>query len=92
MTSQGRPFLERAVYYELIEPEALERIRPELTRLSEDFLQTVNRKVMPLNAEAIRRRESHGRRMRLGVFYYEDTSRVTARQARRRNTQRDRKS
>ena len=91
MTSQGRPFLERAVYYELIDPEALEQLRPELTRLSEEFLQTVNRKVMPLNAEAIRRRESHGRRMRLGVFYYEDNSRVSAGQARRRKMKGDRK-
>jgi hypothetical protein len=91
MTGQGMPFMERAVYYELINPEALEQLRPELTRLSEEFLQTVNRKVMPLNAEAIRRRESHGRRMRLGVFYYEDKSRFTASRTQRRKTKRDRK-
>ena len=87
-----RPFLERAVYYELINPEALEQLRPQLYRLSEAFLQTVNRKVMPLNDEAIQRREARGRRIRLGVFYYEDKSRVSANAARRRQTQRDRKS
>jgi hypothetical protein len=91
ITDQGRPFLERAVYYELITPETLEQLRPDLFRLSEEFLQTINRKVMPLNAEAIRRREMHGRRMRLGVFYYEDKSRVTAKKARRGKTKRDRK-
>lgn len=91
VAGQGRPFLERAVYYELIDPEALDQLRPELNRLAEEFLQAVNRKVMPLNAEAIRRREPHGRRMRFGVFYYEDNSRITTGQARRRKTKRDRK-
>lgn len=91
LTGQGRPFLERAVYYELIAPEALEQIRPELFRLSEEFLQVVNRKVMPLNTDAIRRLEPHGRRMRLGVFYYEDKSRVTADEVRRHKAKRDRK-
>ena len=92
LTGQGRPFLERAVYYELITPEALEQLRPELFRLSEGFLQEVNRKVMPVNAEAIRRREPHGRRMRLGVFYYEDKSRVTADDVQGHKAKRDRKS
>lgn len=87
-TDQGRPFLERAVYYELIGPEALEHLRPELFRLSEELLQTINRKVMPLNVEAIRRHETHGRRMRLGVYYYEDKSRVTANKVRQSNTKR----
>lgn len=77
----GSPYIERAVYYELIEPEALDQLRPELFHLSEQFLQTVNAKVMPLNAQAIRRRENHGRRMRLGVFYYEDDSRLIDRNA-----------
>lgn len=92
ITGQGRPFLERAVYYELIAPEAIEQLRPELFRLSEEFLQKINRKVMPLNSDAIRRREPHGRRMRLGVFYYEDKSRVTADAVRRNKIKRDRKS
>ena len=69
-------FIERAVYYELIDPEALDRLRPELVSLSEQFLQTVNAKVMPLNSEAIRRRETRGRRMRLGIFYFEADSRL----------------
>ncbi|MBI3778810.1 MAG: hypothetical protein HY274_07860 [Gammaproteobacteria bacterium] len=91
VTGQGKPFLERAVYYELIVPEALEKIRPELFRLSEEFLQAINRKVMPLNTEAIHRRESRGRRMRLGVFYYEDKSRLAPDEVRRRHTKRERK-
>ncbi len=76
LTGQREPFLERAVYYEVIAPEALDLVRPELFRLSEKFLHEVNRKVMPLNAQAVRRHEAHGHRMRLGVFYYEDKSRV----------------
>lgn len=92
ITGQGQPFLERAVHYELIAPEALEQLRPELTRVAEDFLQTVNRKLMPLNADAIRRRESRGRRMRLGIFYYEDKSRVAPNEVGGRRAKRDRKS
>lgn len=76
IAGQGKPFLERAVYYELMSPEDLDRLRPELVRLSEEFLQAINRKVMPLNREAIRRKEPQGRRIRLGVFYYEDNSRI----------------
>jgi len=76
ITGGGSPFIERAVYYELIEPEALDKLRPELFHLSEQFLEAVNRKVMPLNVRAIRRSEARGRRMRLGVFYYEDDSRT----------------
>jgi Family of unknown function (DUF6502) len=86
IAGQGTPFVERAVYYELIAPDDLERLRPELTRLSEEFLKTINAKVMPLNAEAIRRRDKRGKRMRLGVFYYEDKSRVSAASAGRKHT------
>jgi hypothetical protein len=92
LTGLGNPFLERAVYYELIAPEEIDQLRPALFRLSEEFLQEINRKVMPLNAAAIRRREPHGRRMRLGVFYYEDKSRVTAQSFRRHQIKRKRKS
>ncbi len=84
LAGPGDPFLERAVYYELVAPEALERLRPELFRLSEHFLQDVNRKVMPMNSDAIRRGVPNGRRMRLGVFYFEDKSRVAAGRVRRR--------
>ncbi|MHB8453725.1 MAG: DUF6502 family protein [Acidiferrobacterales bacterium] len=75
----GPPFIERAVYYELIEPAALEELRPELFRMSEQFLETVNRKVMPLNAQALKQRAQPGRRMRLGVFYYESDTRADGR-------------
>lgn len=88
--SQGDPFLERAVYYELVAPEALERLRPELFRLSEEFLQDVNRKLMPVNADAIRRGAPNGRRMRLGVFYFEDKSRIVKDRVRQRKPKRAR--
>ena len=73
-----KPFLERAVYYELVDADELDALRPELYRLSEEFLQAINRRVMPLNRKATRHGESGGRRMRLGVFYFEDGSRVSA--------------
>lgn len=86
------PFLERAVYYELIAAEDIEHVKPELHRLAEEFLRNVNRRVMPLNADAIRRRERNGRRMRLGVFYYEDNSRVALDDIRRGGAKREHKS
>ncbi len=79
ISAAGPPFIERAVYYELIEPAALDELRPELFRMSEQFLETVNRKVMPLNAQALKQRAKPGRRMRLGVFYYESDTRTDGR-------------
>jgi hypothetical protein len=70
-------FLERAVYYELIDPQALEQLRPELVRMAEEFLQNVNGKLLPLNRAAIDEDQlgEQGRRMRLGLFYFEDATR-----------------
>jgi len=72
ITEKQPPFIERAVYYGLIETEALQQVQPEIREHAERFLQEINRLVMPLNTTAIRQRVKHGRRMRLGVYYYED--------------------
>jgi len=74
ITDRQAPFLERAVYYRLIDAESLNRVRPELVEHAERFLQEINRRLMPLNTAAIQQRVKHGRRMRLGVYYYEDDS------------------
>lgn len=65
-------FLERAVYYGLIDAVALQEARPELVKRTERFLQEINQLMMPLNTMAIARATKNGRRMRLGVYYYED--------------------
>ncbi len=92
ISGAGPPFIERAVYYELIEPAALDELRPELFRISEQFLETVNRKVMPLNVRAIEQRAQPGRRMRLGVFYYECDTRADGRSVARRSNKSKRTS
>lgn len=78
VSGKDKPFLERAVYYELVDTDELDALRPELYQLSEEFLQAINRRVMPLNRKASRHAVAGGRRMRLGVFYFEDDSRVSA--------------
>ncbi len=70
----GEPFPERAVYYEAIAREDLAAVRSVLTRLSEEFLRETNQRIMPLN-EAVRATPTPDcRRMRLGIYYYEDAS------------------
>lgn len=72
ITGKQPPFIERAVYYGLIDAKALQQAQPDILEHAERFLQEINRVVMPLNATAIRQRVKNGRRMRLGVYYYED--------------------
>lgn len=78
IAGQDKPFLERAVYYEVVNVDEIDALRPELYQLSEEFLQAINRRVMPLNRKAIRDAQNTGRRIRLGVYYFEDDSRVPA--------------
>jgi hypothetical protein len=68
VVGESEPFVERAVYYGAIRPEDLERLRPELARVADTFLRRINKRVMPLSGRA----EGAARRMRLGVYYYED--------------------
>ncbi|MHB8409169.1 MAG: DUF6502 family protein [Acidiferrobacterales bacterium] len=76
ISGQGEAFLERAVYYEVIAREDLAAVRPALTQLSEAFLREANQRVMPLNEAARAAPGPECRRMRLGIYYYEEASRV----------------
>jgi hypothetical protein len=88
VTGKGKPFLERAVYYEVMDAQELDEVRPELYQLSEEFLQAINRRVMPLNRRANQHGQTGRRRMRLGVYYFEDDSRVSAPVKRREKSKR----
>lgn len=63
------PYIERSVYYDAIPAELIPKLRARLFRTAERFIHEVNRIVMPLDDA---RKEVERRRMRLGVFYYED--------------------
>ncbi len=72
IVGEDQAFLERAVYYGLVDGGDLQQARPELVRRAERFLRDINSLVMPLNTAATKRSVTNGRRMRLGVYYYED--------------------
>lgn len=66
------PFFERAVYYDAVPAMALDKERARMFTESDHLLRSVNARVMRLDEEG---RESPGiplRRMRLGVYYYEE--------------------
>ena len=90
VAGQDKPFLERAVYYEVVDVDEIEALRPELYQLSEEFLQAINRRVMPLNRKASRDGKKAGRRMRMGVYYFEDDSRVPVANLKRTKSKRGR--
>lgn len=68
----GEPYVERAVYYGVIDADDLDRLRPELNDRADRFLREINALVMPLNDSAMQGSPTKCRRMRLGVYYYED--------------------
>lgn len=68
----GEPYVERAVYYGVVDADDLDRLRPELADRADRFLREVNALVMPLNKTALQERSPNRRRMRLGLYYYED--------------------
>lgn len=70
---QAQPYLERAVYYDAVPEEALAQLRPVLQRLSDQLLRQANRQ---LSALAGGDSATPRRRMRLGVYYYEDAAKA----------------
>jgi hypothetical protein len=74
IVGEDEAYLERAVYYGLVDAGDLQRARPELMQRAERFLRDINNLVMPLNTAAAKRPATDGRRMRLGVYYYEDVA------------------
>lgn len=66
------PFIERAVYYDAVPAEALERLRAHWFSEADRLLREVNGEVMPLDEEDRARGKGPHRRMRFGIYYYED--------------------
>lgn len=68
------PFFERAVYYDAVPAEALEGLRAQLFTQGDNLLRAVNASVMPLDEEGREKTDVPRRRMRLGVYYYEENA------------------
>ena len=66
---QVLPYLERAVYYDAVPTAALTQLRPTLQRLGDQLLRQANRHLTTLVGSTS---ATPRRRMRLGVYYYED--------------------
>lgn len=69
-------FLEQALFFDELSTDDLELIRPELRRLGEKLLRDAYRKVAKQSSEtnpvADSARARPSRRMRMGVYYFED--------------------
>ena len=76
------PFLEQALYFDGLSKEALDKLRPELRRLSEKLLrdayQRVAKTTSPSDDVTTAPPRDMSRRMRLGVYYFEDDSQAPA--------------
>lgn len=68
--SDQPPFLERALYFDTLSPSVLADARPRIDAAANDMLQTFYRELTPHEAPG-----PGARRVRLGVYYYEDTPR-----------------
>jgi hypothetical protein len=71
----GTPaYLEQALYFDELSTDALDKLRPELRRLGEKLLRDAYQRVAKLTPQADEQAEkpSGARRMRLGVYYFED--------------------
>ncbi|MHB1951091.1 MAG: DUF6502 family protein [Acidiferrobacteraceae bacterium] len=71
LEAPDEPFIERAVYYDRLPGKLLPVLRSRLFATAERFIREVNGMVMPFDGTC---EGSECRRVRLGVFYYEDTS------------------
>ncbi|HUX19015.1 MAG TPA: DUF6502 family protein [Acidithiobacillus sp.] len=63
----GEPFLERALYFDALPAVVLEEARPELYRMGERLLREAHQRL-----NAAESPEGPQRRLRLGVYYYEE--------------------
>ncbi|HLA74486.1 MAG TPA: DUF6502 family protein [Gammaproteobacteria bacterium] len=73
ISTPQEPLLERAVYYDAIPVEALESLRPAMFRLGDQLLRQIYEQLLPLEKEDGDTTQQT-RRVRLGVYYYEETS------------------
>lgn len=70
--SEGPPFLERALYMDALPQQALETARPRIEAAADQLLQTLHQELSPLEAGP---KPGPGmRRLRVGIYYYEDRS------------------
>ncbi|MBU2767676.1 DUF6502 family protein [Acidithiobacillus ferrivorans] len=67
----GEPFLERALYFDALPAAVLEEARPEIYRMSERLLREAHQRL-----NAAESPEGPQRRLRLGVYYYEEDAAV----------------
>lgn len=71
LEEEGRPLLERSVYYDELSPEAVEMLRVQAEKLAMEVLKEINKRGMALEQgdppEAGKRM-----RMRLGVYFFSD--------------------
>ena len=63
----GEPFLERALYFDALPAAVLEEARPEIYRMSERLLREAHQRLSAAESP-----EGPRRRLRLGVYYYEE--------------------
>ncbi|MBU2848785.1 hypothetical protein HF925_09370, partial [Acidithiobacillus ferriphilus] len=61
------PFLERALYFDALPAAVLEEARPEIYRMSERLLREAHQRLSAAESP-----EGPRRRLRLGVYYYEE--------------------
>ncbi|MDA3877317.1 MAG: DUF6502 family protein [Halothiobacillus sp.] len=63
------PFIEQAVYFDALPPEVIEAVREDLRQLGNKMIRTAYQRVSKLDTDAD---SPHPRRMRMGVYYYEE--------------------
>ncbi len=74
LTHPDRPYLERALYHDSIPAAELDRLRPELVRLAEPVLRAANRRLIDATTVGTESPRAPRRRLRLGIYYYEEDS------------------
>ncbi len=68
--SEEPPFLERALYLDALNPETIQGVRPDIDAAADALLQDFHRRLSPHERPVT---DPGVRRVRLGVYYYEDT-------------------
>ncbi len=66
------PFLERALFFDALPHAAIDAARPEIEAAADRLLQGLHRDLTPLEADATA--DPQARRLRIGVYYYEEPS------------------
>lgn len=75
---QSPTFLERALYFDALPSESVDAIRPELERMGGDLLAQAHEMVSRAEGASATALKSDQRRVRFGVYYYEDSVKEAA--------------